>query len=312
MQNYYPYRDELLTKQEIKDFSKLSFPIAFFKILQAWAYIIAIYFFLYHNPEIYWKVIAFPLIGASYYHLFIIGHDALHRRLHDNIYLNDLVTDMFIMAPVGAITRINRFNHMMHHNHTATDQDPDRFKYMVKTAFDMVIKLCGLNSIKAIKNVFSAKKIPSQMDVSRTISYKFRDIVFIISWQLLINYLLIKYFGWYGSIMLWYAPVFVGTILMDIVRVFCEHSMFERDDKKADATKRLVHIKSSWLERFFFAPNHMNCHVAHHLYMSIPFYRLPKAEALVLKRAQEKSYSEIEIRSSYLSHLVKYFKFLKG
>jgi fatty acid desaturase len=53
----------------------------------------------------------------------------------------------------------------------------------------------------------------------------------------------------------------------------------------------------------FFAPMNMNFHAAHHLWVSIPYYNLPKADALM--RAHPLATS-LEWRRSYVGYLIRY------
>jgi len=76
----------------------------------------------------------------------------------------------------------------------------------------------------------------------------------------------------------------------------------------ADASLRMVHFESNWLERQFFAPNNMNCHIAHHLWPGIPYYNLPIAEARVREwDAKGGSNGKIIWRTSYVRYLFDYF-----
>ncbi len=73
---------------------------------------------------------AILIVGTRYYALAIIGHDGLHRRMFPDQWTNDLFNDLLIMGPIGAITRVNRLNHIEHHRITASTADPDRHKYL--------------------------------------------------------------------------------------------------------------------------------------------------------------------------------------
>jgi fatty acid desaturase len=53
----------------------------------------------------------------------------------------------------------------------------------------------------------------------------------------------------------------------------------------------------------FLSPMNMNCHAAHHLWVSIPYYNLPLAD--VEMRAHPLA-AQLEWRRSYAGYLVRY------
>jgi len=114
-------------------------------------------------------------------------------------------------------------------------------------------------------------------------------------------------FGWWGYPVLWLLPVYVFTFAADIVRVFCEHSLTVADTV-ADKTIRLISYISNPVERQFFSPNNMNCHIAHHLWPAIPYYNLPEAERIV--RSMAKDGGALRWRNSYVAHLREYGRWI--
>ena len=104
---------------------------------------------------------AILIVGTRYYALAIIGHDGLHRRVFPDQWTNDLFNDLLIMGPIGAITRVNRLNHIEHHRITASAVDPDRHKYLhdgKEPTFPFLVFLTGLANVwPTIRNVFLRK-----------------------------------------------------------------------------------------------------------------------------------------------------------
>src|SRR5205085_6474801 len=91
-------------------------------ILAAWALVAAV-------PAWWTVLIALPIVGTRYYALLIVGHDGIHRRLFRETRWNDCFADVFIFAPIGAITRINNQNHLGHHLHLSSPDDPDLHQF---------------------------------------------------------------------------------------------------------------------------------------------------------------------------------------
>ena len=256
-------------------------------------------------------IIAIVIIGTQYYGLLIIAHDGLHRRLFNSIKLNDLWCDVFILGAVGAITRINRINHMNHHIYASTEKDPDRFKYIhsnKNSTIKYIFFLSGLQSLlNAFKNIFLKDTSGvNKIKKAKEEKYKFRDIFILLSWQILLIGALTYFIAWWGYLVLWLLPIYLFAYRGDLLRVFCEHSMLI-DDGQADKSMRLISYKSNWLEKLFFSPHNMNYHMAHHLWPSIPYYNLPKADLLI--KISEFDKSSLLWRDSYLEYIANYRRY---
>ena len=94
-------------------------------VLHAWLVIaVAMYvFILWPNPLTF--VVAMVLIGGRQLGLAILMHDAAHRALFKNTWLNDFVGAYFCGFPVGASLALYRPYHLSHHRHTQQPEDPD-------------------------------------------------------------------------------------------------------------------------------------------------------------------------------------------
>ncbi|MFK7789032.1 MAG: fatty acid desaturase [Phycisphaeraceae bacterium] len=257
----------------------------------------------------WWTILAAcVIVGNRYYALFIIGHDALHRRLFEQRWLNDRFADALIFAPIGAIARLNNRNHLLHHAHLATDQDPDRHKY---TCFGkaglapMLGFLTGVTSVgRSAANVFLRKGENTKADRSRD-GYRLSDVALLGAWQACLIVGLTMTIGWWAYPLLWLAPVYVFAILGDNLRSFCEHSHTEADH--AADEHRLITYHSPLLERWLVAPMSMNYHTAHHLWPTIPYYRLRQADRELKAVA---SNTDMVWRGSYLGYLWRYLRAL--
>lgn len=259
----------------------------------------------------WWLVLmALPVIGVRYYALFIIGHDGLHRRLFARAQTNDLFNDLVVLGPIGAITRINNRNHLGHHSHLASTEDPDRHRHGCFNKTDrseLLAYLSGLASVgRSVRNVFGApRELPRAERAEDAQRYRLRDLLILAGWQVALIGGLTLAVGWWGYPVLWVLPVYVFTFLGDNLRSFLEHSHPEADER-ADR-HRLVTYLASPVERCFLAPMNMNYHAAHHLWPSIPYYNLPIADREL--RAQPGT-PGLEWRRSYLGYLWRYWRAL--
>jgi fatty acid desaturase len=312
-QTYLPYRTTLIRRNELARLHRLTPRIMIVHTLVNWALIIVAWSFVAWWHTWWMAMLAVPLVGTRFYALFIIAHDGLHRRLFDSARANDLWNDLFILGPIGAITRLNRWNHMRHHHELALPTDPDRYKYAGASRTTRPQYLLGLTGFafapRAVRNVFFARSVPSEHckpSLARP-SYRFRDLLIMGGWQVLLVGGLSLGIGWWAYPLLFLLPVYAFAFVMDMIRVFCEHSAM-MDDATADRSMRLVSFRSSALEKQFFAPHHMNHHIAHHLWPGIPYYNLPQADALIRKSPLRDE--RLVWRNSYLGHLLAYWRWL--
>ena len=314
--NPYSAHRQLLRPEEVRELSQLragpplrDTAVAWLQILAAWT-AVAIW------PQWWVVAIAIPIIGAANYALHILGHDALHRRYWPDGRRNDVLADLLLYGPVGAVTHVTGRNHLLHHLHLATAADPDRHKYASErktTKRELLLYLAGLsNLLPVIRSVFlrRASDVTGELQApefaaSRAGGYTRRDRAIVLAWQLVLVAGLWWAIGWWAYPLLWLVPVYVFRYCADEARQFLEHAHLESDEL-AD-THRLITYTSSPLERVFFSPLHMNLHTAHHLWPSIPYYNLPAADRLIRERNRS---DELIWRESYVGTLREYLRSL--
>jgi fatty acid desaturase len=308
-QRYRPYRSSLLSSDQLRDLNRLRPARAVCDTLLLWLQIIAAWATVALWPSWWVAALAIPVIGTRYYALYIIGHDGLHRRLFRDVKANDLWNDAAIIGAIGAITRLNRANHMRHHATLALPSDPDRYKYIAankRTKLSYAFALSGLPYVlRAVGNVFGGRTTAETPD--RAQGHTVRDLALLGLWQVALIGGLSAAIGWWAYPVLWLLPVYVFTYAADIVRVFFEHSM-PGGDAQADTTMRLITYTSGPIERRFFAPMNMNFHTAHHLWPSIPYYNLPEADRLI--RQSPLCDGGLVWRGSYLAYMWEYARIL--
>ncbi len=335
---YHPYRKLLLTAERVRELSQLRPLRPIVDTLICWLCIVGAWVAVAFCPR-WWVILpAMVVIGTRYYALFVIAHDALHGRLFKRLGVNNLFSDLFLVGPIGAITRINNQNHLRHHHHLASQTDPDRHKYGTfnKTSGLLLAgHLLGIRSVvRSVKHVFfptSAERAAAgtlarrasegtpkiggdSPSLARRASamvrpflgpYSLRDVLILAAWQVGLLAGMAATIGWWGYIVLWWLPVYVFTLLGDNFRSFAEHSQ-PRPDEDADRD-RLITFVSNPLERLLLAPMNMNFHAAHHLWPSIPYYNLPQAD----REMRASPYAgTLEWRGSYVGYLWRYYRAL--
>lgn len=311
---YTRYRRVLLTPDEVRDLSKLDPARVLRDIGLLWLQIVAAWIAVGIWTHWWTVLLAIPFVGTRFYALLVIGHDGIHRRLLPDARQSDLLNDLCVLGPLGAITRINGQNHLLHHRLLANESDPDRHKYTSSnktTVFELTRYLVGLGGLaRQLQNVFVRPvQRPSEAGEAEVprggARYALRDVAILCAWQAVLVGGLTFGIGWWAYPLLWIVPVYVFVYCGDQIRFFLEHAHAE-PDATADE-RRLITYTSHPLELLFFAPNNMNLHAAHHLWTSIPYYALPHADRLVRERPGAEG---LIWRKSYLSALVNYFRAL--
>ena len=305
MQAYSPFRTVLLERAELSRLSSLRPEIPVRDTILHWIAIVAAWTTVAIMPSPFVVATAMLVIGTNFYGLYIIGHDGLHRRLFEEVRSNDLWNDILIVGSFGAITRLNRRNHMDHHQDTCLAGDPDRHKYLhdgKDAVVPFVVFLSGLANLwPSVRNVFLGSRTAKK---AREI-YAARDLLILISWQALLLAGLTWAIGWWAYPLLWLFPVYFFCYRADLTRVFCEHAV-TGPGEEADKSLRLITYRSNWLEKRFFAPHNMNFHAAHHLWIGIPYYNLPEADRLM--RAKAGDDPRLVVRNSYVGYLLYYLR----
>jgi len=277
-------------------------------IVLAWVFVAV-------SPSWWRVVIAVPVIGTQFYGLFILGHDAMHRRLFRNRIDNDNYADLLIYGPIGVITRINNKNHLKHHHELATSSDPDRHKHACFNKADpleTVGYLTGVRSaLHTLADVYGGRSAREAKKAARAAvstpkeRYTPRDLAILIGWQVALIGGLSWGIGYWAYPALWLIPVFLFAYLADNFRSFADHSQPE-DDETADR-HRLISYLPNVVERILFSPMNMNYHAVHHLWTSIPYFNLPIADHEV---RQSPASASLEWRKSYLGYLWVYLRAL--
>jgi fatty acid desaturase len=184
-ENYQPYRQVILSREELRELSTLKPIIAARDSAWNWLLILSAWCLVAQLPSWWTIALAVLVVGTRCYSLAIIGHDGLHRRLFKNPWHNDLFNDLLIMGPIGAITRVNRTNHIEHHRVTAQATDPDRHKYLhdgKEPTLPFLFFLTGLSNLwPTLRNVFLNKGSSSAS--LQSWKYGLRDLVILALWQ---------------------------------------------------------------------------------------------------------------------------------
>ena len=230
--------------------------------------------------------LAVVLIGTRQHALFVIAHDAAHYLLYRRRWLNDAVGRACAMLQ-GLSMCTYRVIHRMHHNNLYGALDPDtalhggypRGKgYLTRK---LLKDLCGLTAWKTYAYFLGgAPALNTQTNVAlrplddtseklRREARSDRNAVVAVHVAAVLS------FWWAGYLVeylvLWVLPLVTVVQAILRLRAIAEHGA--TTDFSSPLTAARTNLAPAWLEWLIF-PHHVNYHIEHHLYASVPHYRL--------------------------------------
>ncbi len=227
----------------------------------------------FNNPLIY--LLAVLIIGSRQHAMLILMHEAVHFRLFKSKRLNEIVGDLLLAWPCLVSMRSFSRNHLAHHRHLNTVEDPDivrkqndpewRFPMQRRKLTRMILKqFTGLGFVYLVQVFRSLDK--NTADETRL--YKLARTGFYVAAAGVIIYMgAFKLFVLY-----WAAPFLTWLMFIFRIRTMSEHPKIER----TSAYTTSLEYKLGLLERMLVTPKYAFFHIEHHAYPSVPFYRLPE------------------------------------
>lgn len=267
------------------------------------AYLCATYF------NIFTYLLAILIIGARMHAMAILMHDATHYRFLKNRKWNDLLTNVFTMYPLFLTIDQYRTNHLAHHKHLNTEEDPDWVSKLPKKEFQFPKTrqefILGILSyfllIQGVKdaiwfmtrfNVVGGKKTKKPTKKSK-LAEQLAFYVILIT--------VLTAFGWWKFFLLfWIVPYFSTFLMFQYIRSVSEHFGDLAYDHLLTASRT---VKTNMLEKFLIAPHNVGYHIEHHLYPGVPFYNLPKLHALLMETPVFKS--KAHVTQGYMTGLLQ-------
>lgn len=266
----------LLPPETVRALSRLNPWVSTAHLLGEWVAIggaIALCHQFWH-PALY--LVAVLFIGARQHALGILMHDAAHVRLFNHRRLNDAVANLFLAWPILYTMEGYRRNHLAHHVHLNTAEDPNwarkthiewQFPQPARRmAWALLKEALGLNLARRFRVLGEHAQKAGKANVGRFAFYAV--VLAIVAWQ-----------GWWAHFGLyWVVPLATWLQVVLRIREIADHSA---TDNTHDLNKTRTVTLSGW-ERVFVASKGINYHIEHHLYPSVPFYRLKQLHAALL------------------------------
>jgi len=228
-----------------------------------WTAVVACFTVAYWLPHPVTWLVCIVVIGTRQHALGILGHDGAHRLVCRNRRLNDALTGVLCMWPLGIPLAGYRRFHFQHHRTAGTDDDPEMIHKRALPDWEL-----PLRRGKVMRDVlldFLGRSIPHvalAMHLTRPVSL--RDAlgpacmiggISVLSWWL----------GFWWIPVLWFVSLATAFWASFRMRLWTEHV-------GADHTHRLY---APWWARFLFLPHNTWHHWEHHEHPAVPCWALP-------------------------------------
>jgi fatty acid desaturase len=251
---------------------------------------------LYFWPHPAALLLSILVIGSRQHALFVVAHDAAHYLLYENRLLNEIAGRACAMVQ-GLSMCTYRVIHRLHHNNLYGVLDPDtalhggypRGKwYLVRK---LLKDLCGLTAWKTYAyflggapalNTATKLAVRPLDDTSETLRREARhdrNAVVFFHLGLLTLFAASGYLLQY--LVLWIVPLVTVVQAILRLRAIAEHGA--TSDFSSPLTAARTNLAPAWLAWLIF-PHHVNYHIEHHLYASVPHYNLPALHREMVKQ----------------------------
>lgn len=259
-------------------------------------------------------IFCFFFIGLMQYRLVMSTHEAVHKTLLFPVWLNEFF-GVFHSALVGISFFNYRKTHLEHHkNPQSIDEDIDSYIYrpLLETRpgfrrLSLLVFGVALDIAEKIgRKLRGAVRRSNAEKVQNATPLRSQLLPILICQAGLIAFFSI-YLSWWQYLVFWVAPVLLIALSLDRARTFLEHGfqyIFSNQTWESfkHAPQSTIDVDTNPFERFFFAPFGFAYHQAHHTYLTVPFYNLPRLADLLESR--EQNYYR-RVRGSYISILAR-------
>lgn len=287
----------------------------FAHIAGTYALLAATFWTMRHYPSWWLYTLAFFFIGFMQYRLVMSTHEAVHKTLVYPAWLNEFF-GVFHSAIVGISFFNYRKTHLEHHkNPQSIDEDIDSYIYRPLLEakpgwprfFLLVFGVLVDVSVKLKRKLFGAKRRHETEVSAKNPTSFLAQMGPILICQAAMFTFFATYLKWWHYFIFWCAPVVLIALSLDRARTFLEHGyqyIFSDQtwDSFKEAPQATIDVDTNALERFFFAPYGFAYHQAHHTYLTVPFYNLPRLANLL--ESKDGQYFR-RVKGSYLLILTK-------
>jgi fatty acid desaturase len=290
-----------LSKEQLAELRRIDPLRSVGSIAGTWAWILGCFALYAWQPTWWAAAIAWLVMSGRHLGLAILMHEGAHGLLLRNKVWNDRVGQWLTAYPTLADMMLYRKTHFLHHRHTWTEQDPD---LALAAALPVTAASFRRKMIRDLTGQTAYQRHRIYVRYAAGFDVRGKGLGDKTLWQatrafassqrgfLITHVFLLAYAFALGRpeayLLIWWLPAWTGYSVVLRIRSIAEHACVS--DPKDPLRQTRTTLAPGWL-RFIVAPHHVNYHLEHHLFMTVPHYNLPKAhrwlkEAGVLDEAE--------------------------
>ncbi len=251
-------------------------------------------------PGILTVVLATIILGGRQLAMGVLGHDAAHRTLFKSRRINDFVGQWLLARPIWSDMYQYRAVHLRHHVAAGTLADPDlplvvpypmaRSMFLGRVARDLLgvtaifrvaatilidLRLVEFSVVGTLRSVPQDGRSSADLLLcaARTIGQVALVHAVMFAVLAMLGHPLVYLVWWLA----WGTTMQLFARLRGILEHACTPDV-EHPLKQSRSTGAPI-----WAT-LTFTPHNINCHVEHHLLMTVPFFRLPRLQRLLRER----------------------------
>ena len=246
--------------------------------------------------------LAVIVIGTRQLGLFVLMHDAAHATLHPNRKVNDWVGAWLCSHTIHEY----RPYHLQHHRFVQQSEDPDLVlsaPFPITGASFARKVLRDLSGQTFVKQRFGhiANRIRARTAGESILALFAQEVAkdrrFLIGNAL--GFLAFAAAGWWWVwLVMWLLPMMTWLPLVYRMRNIAEHALVAHNE--ADPLRQARTTRANLLERALVAPYWVNYHCEHHMFTSVPCWKLPRAHELLRRRGTT---AAMEVQPGYVTML---------
>ena len=201
--------------------------------------------------------------GVLAYGLFSVAHDGTHRAISSTSWVNELAggIGLFFLFPYAPMP-VARWIHMQHHRFTNAKTDPDRYTHD-SPVWQIPIRWSNFDLYYLIYFARHGGKVRDK-HLPLVLGYA-------IAVAAIVAIASVMGYG-YEIVMLWLLPTRIALFLVSLAFVFLPHYpgiVLQDEDPFMASTMRMGW---EWLLTPLLV--YQNYHLIHHLYPTVPFYKM--------------------------------------
>lgn len=218
------------------------------------------------------------LIGFTIAYINLFIHEAGHYYLHANKKINDLLANMFLCSWTGLHIKVYRKIHWLHHQHLATDTDPENSYFNVLSGKFILETFSGIHAVRIILNKNNKQILEKELR-KRSIQMLLTGLA--INGAFLFAALWLKH---YQLAIVWVLAMLVFFPFFATIRQLLEHrdELTSSDNVFYSSPKRKIsRLFTNSLFSNLLGPAGFNKHMIHHWDPILPFTALGKVEVFL-------------------------------